>query len=602
MDEKAIRERLREDLRRYEAPPRQLGQVILQAERLRFLRVVVAAAVGSLMVIGVAGPLLVLSSIQAPPKRPGGTGPVSPTVTADVAVGDFPSAITTGDGSVWVAVQSRADGENVVARIDPATNEVTESIPVDGLPEWVAIGDGSLWIGLPGAVQRVDPETGQVIAEIRGAGGVLTFTADAVWAVASATSIARIDSSTNELVATVSLGLPDGGYIIGGPVGTANAVWVIAALESDAAGVASGELLRIDPNTNSVVARIDLEVASSALAVGDGAAWVARWDADRTYLTRIDTGTNQADLPMVVEGQWTPFTVGAGRLWLMGGTEPEIRLAWLNLSALQLEGSIVVGRMPAFEGSGVFDPQTDAVWVAQYEDSVTRVDVRPTQSATPSVTRCVQARTSGDFDGDRTTDSAQFLELASGIVSCERSGEVFKNLSSQELEIRFGSGQTLEKPFTDCQGGLCAYVFAVANLDGDGRDELAIDVTSAAAVGLVELYRVDPVGIRPLVIAEPGDPPYVEPGPANLGAGFDSGLQSPIVCRVNDDGTRELVSIHAENVGNSLSGPWEVHTTTMVLRGERLIVMATSDSRSSFPGTSGIPSFSEGSPFENGCS
>jgi hypothetical protein len=269
---------------------------------------------------------------------------------------------------------------------------------------------------------------------------------------------------------------------------------------------------------------------------------------------------------------------------------------------LQLEGSIVVGRMPAFEGSGVFDPETDAVWVAQHEDSVTRVDVRPTQSGTPSVTRCVQARTSGDFDGDGTTDSAQFLELASGIVSCERSGEVFKNLSSQELEIRFGSGQTLEKPFTDCQGGLCAYVFAAADLDGDGRDELAIDVTSAAAVGLVGFYRIDPVGIRPLVIAEPGDPPYVEPGPAILGGGFDSGLQSPIVCKVNGDGTRELVSIQAENVGNSLSGPWEVHTTTMVLRGERLVVMSTSDSRSSFPGTSGIPSFSEASPFENGCS
>jgi hypothetical protein len=71
---------------------------------------------------------------------------------------------------------------------------------------------------------------------------------------------------------------------------------------------------------------------------------------------------------------------------------------------------------------------------------------------------------------------------------------------------------------------------------------------------------------------------------------------------VNDDGTRELDSIHAENVGGPLSGPWEVHTTTMVLRGERLVVTSTSDSRSSFPGTSGIPSFSNGEVFENRCS
>jgi len=94
----------------------------------------------------------------------------------------------------------------------------------------------------------------------------------------------------------------------------------------------------------------------------------------------------------------------------------------------------------------------------------------------------------------------------------------------------------------------------------------------------------------------------VEPGPAILGGGFDSVTQSPVVCRVNGDGTRELVSIHAENVGDSMSGPWEVHTTTMVLRGDRLDVTSTEDSESSFPGTSGIPSFAETVPLETECS
>jgi hypothetical protein len=223
-------------------------------------------------------------------------------------------------------------------------------------------------------------------------------------------------------------------------------------------------------------------------------------------------------------------------------------------------------------------------------------------SISASVTRCIQATTSGDFDGDATTDRVEFVEVASGSASCDRGGEVFALLLSQELVIRFGSGQTLEQPFTDCQGGLCAYVFEPTDLDGDGRDELAIDVSSGGATGLEEFYRVDSDGIRPLVIAEPGDPLYVEPGPAILGGGFDSVMQSPLVCRVNDDGTRELVSIHAENVGDSLSGPWRVHTTTIVLDGERLVVTSTNDSESSFPGTSGIPSFSDTAPFDNGCS
>jgi hypothetical protein len=203
-------------------------------------------------------------------------------------------------------------------------------------------------------------------------------------------------------------------------------------------------------------------------------------------------------------------------------------------------------------------------------------------SPTVSVTRCTQATTAGDFDGDGTVDNAEFVEVVSGAVSCDRGGDVFEHLLSQELMIRFGSGQTLEQPFADCQGGLCAYVFAASDLDGDGRDEFAIDVSSAASTGLVEFYRVDPDGIQPLVIAEPGDPPYVEPGPAILGGGFDSGLQSPIACKVNADGTRELVSIHAENVGDSLFGPWKVHTTTMTLRDDRLVVISTSDSERSF--------------------
>lgn len=41
-------------------------------------------------------------------------------------------------------------------------------------------------------------------------------------------------------------------------------------------------------------------------------------------------------------------------------------------------------------------------------------------SPSASGTRCIQATTSGDFDGDGTTDNAEFVEVASGRVSCGR--------------------------------------------------------------------------------------------------------------------------------------------------------------------------------------
>lgn len=284
--------------------------------------------------------------------------------------------MTTGDGSIWVSVES----PNVVARIDPATNEVMSTIPVDEVPGQLAIEAGSLWIGLAGSVQRVDPETGQVIAEIAGPGTFLTATPGAVWALDSANSIARIDPTTNQVVATVTLGLPADGYIISPPVGTPDAVWVMAFLGGEeAAGGGNGVLFRIDPTTNSVVARIDLEMAA-AFAVGDGAVWVVRaYSADGTSLTRIDAATDQAAAQIDVEGQWTPFAVGAGRLWLMGGMQPEILVAGLNLSTLELEDPVVVGEIPAFEGSRIFDPEANALWISQEENSVTKVELRSTK-------------------------------------------------------------------------------------------------------------------------------------------------------------------------------------------------------------------------------
>jgi Tol biopolymer transport system component len=217
-------------------------------------------------------------------------------------------------------------------------------------------------------------------------------------------------------------------------------------------------------------------------------------------------------------------------------------------------------------------------------------------SPTVSVTRCVQARTSGDFDGDGTVDEAEFVDIAAGEVSCDRRRDVFSNLVRQEVDVRFQSGQTLDQPLTDCEpcltGGL---VFTAADLDGDGRDELAIDVGPGAATDYVEFYRVDPSGIRPLTVAEPGDPPQVEPGPAVLGGGFDSGQWSPTECRAAPDGTRQLISVHAENLTGPITGPWKVHTTTMALEGDRLVVTSTKDQESdNFLRTAGV--------FQNGCS
>jgi len=218
-------------------------------------------------------------------------------------------------------------------------------------------------------------------------------------------------------------------------------------------------------------------------------------------------------------------------------------------------------------------------------------------AAESKASQCRQAHTTGDFDGDGVADRAELVAIVSADVSCEDTGQVVSHLLSEQIDVRFGSGQTLERPFTACKPCMTGgETFTPTDLDGDGRDELAIDVGPGAATDYVGFYRVDPHGIHPLVVADPADPPYVKPGPAILGGGFDSGLLSPIECRVDADGTRALVSVHAENMTGPITGPWKVHSTTMFLRGDDLVVVAVAEDQSK-----GF--FSRGSEvFQNGCS
>jgi hypothetical protein len=235
-------------------------------------------------------------------------------------------------------------------------------------------------------------------------------------------------------------------------------------------------------------------------------------------------------------------------------------------------------------------PQVSRVDLDAIEDVVASLTFGPTATSAPSPTdgshaglgpRCMQATTSGDFDGDGTVDEAKLVAVVPADASCGRNRDVWAQMESQRIDVAFGSGQTLHQVLADCQPCLTgSEVFAAADLDGDGRDELAIDVGPGAATDYVEFYRLDPGGIRPLIVSAPGDPPYLEPGPAIFGGGFDSGQWSSIECRVTPAGTHELVSVHAQNLTGPITGPWRVHTTTMALEGDRLVVTSTDEGKS----------------------
>jgi YVTN family beta-propeller protein len=111
--------------------------------------------------------------------------PATGDVVATIEVGETPRFLAIGEGSVWVMNQS--DGS--ISRIDPATNTVTATIPV-GLPIHggdIAVGGGAVWVrGGPELLARIDPATNEVShrwGPLAGSGGVAADE-DAVWVTA----------------------------------------------------------------------------------------------------------------------------------------------------------------------------------------------------------------------------------------------------------------------------------------------------------------------------------------------------------------------------------------------------------------------------------
>jgi streptogramin lyase len=168
---------------------------------------------------------------------------------------------------------------------------VVSLIAVEGQPIAMAAGPGDIWVlsSNPGTISRIDPRTDQVVATIqlapRGQAADLAVTDDAVWVALFGDLDAR--------------GKPE-----------------------------NGSLVRVDPGTNEVVARLPLSGIAD-LDAGLGSIWAlqvgpqSRSAADRTgTLYRVDPTTNEVDPVSTYPGtSWSDarMEVGGGSIWISDG-------------------------------------------------------------------------------------------------------------------------------------------------------------------------------------------------------------------------------------------------------------------------------------------
>jgi DNA-binding beta-propeller fold protein YncE len=161
-------------------------------------------------------------------------------------------------------------------------------------------------------------------------------------------TLLRIDPQTNRIVAAIPVGRGQGGVAIG-----QDAVWV--------ANPKDGTVSRVDPQTNTVVATVTLAGKSNtgiSLAASPGAVWAT--DNDNDALTRIDPKANKVIATIPNQIGASDVSYGASSTWSCDRGDSK-GLTRLNPQTNQVEAQIDVSMNLGFTCAAVVALR-QAVW------------------------------------------------------------------------------------------------------------------------------------------------------------------------------------------------------------------------------------------------
>ena len=252
---------------------------------------------------------------------------------------------------------------NSVAVIDPTRNRVERQIPVGARPAFVAYGDHGLWVANldDNSVSRVDRRTNRVVRTIAtdASPAGLAVAAGSIWVANSdVATVSRIDPRYNRPVETIPVDGPTGWGVsaIGSGLGS---VWVAHR---------GGTVSRINPERRRVVARIVVGNEPRALAVGEGAVWVANawWDGT---VSRIDLANAETAKIPVGPGA-VAIAAGAGAVWVANALDDTV--VRIDPATSAIKATIPVGRRPGGIAAGA-----RSVWVTGSGDgTISEIDPR----------------------------------------------------------------------------------------------------------------------------------------------------------------------------------------------------------------------------------
>jgi len=345
-------------------------------------RIAVAAVA---LAVAAGGVLLAVRAFTGGEPQPsvepatGPGAPVVPMVDETLPI-ELPTSVVYGEGSVWVAeLTDDGTGAGTIFRVDSETSEVQAEIPVPSVPNWeiggggMVVADGSLWIagyldeGSQGALIRIDTESNQVADTIPLGGqfaGDVAVDEHGIWVTLFAepsVELVRLDPQT--LVSDIGVSL--------------DTDWAREVLPVDGhlwVRTNQGAVSKIRPSTGKIMQKVDLPGAVTALTTYQGAIWAMTWkSSEGNLLARIDPATGDMDLRPSAEFDYL-IAGGPSGLWGRWAQEAHLGVARFDPVTGRIDASVHLERGAEPIALAV---APDSVWVATFEDGVTRIELRP---------------------------------------------------------------------------------------------------------------------------------------------------------------------------------------------------------------------------------
>jgi serine/threonine-protein kinase len=260
--------------------------------------------------------------------------PVLAGAVGGVAVVAVAAALLASGGDPPRAAPPLAVGADVLAAVDARSGRLVSRVRLPAKPDDVVVGGNSVWVLLDGARR-----------------------------------VARVDAGTRKVTATVALPFPPGGLAADG-----DDLWVAEAAGPRVARLAAAggvdrplrvrrgaehagpvtvgfgslwlgrgpEVLRVDPRSGRVLARLSTPVDVTEVQAGDDAVYAV--SAGEGRIAKIDAATSRVVARNRLHGWVSDLAVGGGSVWL--GVVPDDVVFRLSADDLAVAGTSRTGSGP----------------------------------------------------------------------------------------------------------------------------------------------------------------------------------------------------------------------------------------------------------------